>query len=1067
MLSQKLRDDLRSNIWHMSGYLWKYFLENDVDRFRQLLETAGYNTRTGGHRTSGHTYGASIGSPESFGTSPTLVARPRKLPTASNIVLTRADINYKDNLGLTVLHHAVSSTSEYAIGFASALLDHPLTDIYIQDTENGWTALHRAFYFGNINLARLILERDRRDMLSSGSNSHAGGLIKIKDKEGNAPFDLYAMTIQDRSLRLTDELGWRSDDEEVEDSEAPDIGDDGEPLSRKDVVRPQVVLGGDVVFTFGSNKNVTLGFGDEDDRQYPERVILRRPDHLLYRFHREHVERRNNTTAATYSSGGDWSHHAPPPVMPVSDLPTIIRTTPLIIQDVAMSKLSSAFLTTDPESNLYMCGHGPGGRLGTGNESTRYQPICVEGGALSGKKIVAIALGQNHTLAVSGEGEIFSWGSNGFGQLGYALPKTSVKDEEPMQTIPRQIYGPLKREIMMGVAASRTHSVAHTSTALYTFGKNDGQLGIIDSDARSLDTQTTPRRIAAALFSSSIHSVSAIERATVVLLDNHDVWVFANYGYSKVLFPLDGFANYFLKTSFLTTKYEKTPNRISKICSGGDAICALSTSGEIFTVSVSKRADAEKDTTSSTTNPNKIRGALSVPQCVWSAKKGHMAARDVDVDQDGSIILTTDAGSVWRRVKRAKIKDATASGISEYKPKDYKFSRIPGLTRVTGVRASSYGAYAAIRNDSNVTREQIPVSEPGLWIDVAPLLVFGGMAACESSVDLTSNPELWRRYSAEAFQRRVMMSDDLEKDVADIIRGVAMQGAGTYDAEILTTTSDVRIPVHQFVLAGRSSFLRGAFAEAHESGEYAVADVLSIKIVNDGKLAICFRGVDFLTIFCLVQYSYTDTIVSFWHFARQFPKLAHRYREIRIEVMKLASRLEMRQLETAARQMVSPKRTMNRDFELATQDPSFFSNGDILVQLEDDEIQLHSALMCQRCPFFEGLFMGRAGGLWLAGRREAADSISNTLTVDLTHINSAIFNLVMRHIYADAGEEIFDDAVSDDLNDHFALDELLDLITEVMGVANELMLNRLSQICQNVIGRYGKRTQPCFGEYLS
>jgi hypothetical protein len=82
-------------------------------------------------------------------------------------------------------------------------------------------------------------------------------------------------------------------------------------------------------------------------------------------------------------------------------LPTHIRNTPIVIQDVRMSKLHTAIVTTDPVSNLYMCGHGPGGRLGTGSETTRHHFTCIEGGGLGQKKVAAVALGQNHTLAIT------------------------------------------------------------------------------------------------------------------------------------------------------------------------------------------------------------------------------------------------------------------------------------------------------------------------------------------------------------------------------------------------------------------------------------------------------------------------------------------------------------------------------------------------------------------------------------------------------------------------------------------------------------------------------------------
>ena len=62
-----------------------------------------------------------------------------------------------------------------------------------------------------------------------------------------------------------------------------------------------------------------------------------------------------------------------------------------------------------------------------------------------------------------------------------------LQDEEPINCTPRQIFGQLKREVVVGVAASAIHSVAFTSTSLYTWGKNEGQLGLIDSDSRSLE----------------------------------------------------------------------------------------------------------------------------------------------------------------------------------------------------------------------------------------------------------------------------------------------------------------------------------------------------------------------------------------------------------------------------------------------------------------------------------------------------------------------------------------------------------------------------------------------------
>lgn len=1014
--------------------------------------------------SSGMSMGMMASSPSA--TPPAMAAKSRKgsgwglQGTPQNALvatLTRADVNWRDNNGMTLLHHAVSSTSEDSVLFAQALIEHPLTDLYLQDIENGWTALHRAFYFGNITIARAILERDTSDALGQGRGGvvqNAGGLIKIKDREGHGPLDLFSATIKDRTLRPEDESLRRrgSNAGSEEDWVIEERDENGE--ERRAGVSIQVNnIAGDEIYTFGSNKNITLGFGDEDDRQYPERLNLKRPDHLLQRFYREHVEEYEKKWAAYDPVILETGHSSHPRNLPVQSLPWNVRSKPLVIQDVFMSKLHTAVVTTDPESNLYMCGHGPGGRLGLGHERTQFNFACIEGGALAGKKVATVALGQNHTLVLSEEGEVYSWGMNGFGQLGYSLPKTALKDDEPINPVPRQIFGPLKREIVTGAAASRIHSVVHTASSLYTFGKNEGQLGIFDSDARSLDFQVIPRKVAASLFSSTIVSVSAIDKATICLLANHDVWVFANYGYTKVQFPLHEQTNTFIKDSFRTTRYDTTINHICKVTAGGDTICAMSSSGEVYTLSVSLSRQDSQATNASTTNPTKIRGALSQPQRIWDLKKNSMAARDVGMDADGSIIISTEEGSVWKRSRRTKIKDPANAG---HKSKDYKFSRISGLTRVLAVRASAHGAYAAVRRDCDVTKTQVLVEEQSIWDDLFPLLCFHDMPIDEEEEDSETEepqPRFWqgrkKPTELEALCKQLLQSADPEKDLEEHLVGVSDDSL-EYDLMIGTTVSDkLRFPAHQVVLAGRSRALRNGLQRLREGDDFAIPELLTCERDSQGRPVLMFQGLDVLTLVNLLLYCYTDSIVDYWHHTRRSPNLAFRYRSIRTELMKTAAKLDLNRLEPAVRQMVSPSRCLSMDMEVSIRDPEYFTNGNIRVQLADTEMLIHGALVCQRCPFFEGLFMGRAGGRWLDERRGLLQE-TDAVDVDLAHIESNIFEMVLRHIYADTGEELFEDVVSADL------DEFLDLVMEVMSVANELMLDRLSQTCQMVIGRYGK-----------
>ena len=1032
----------------MSNLLWRYYYNEEVEKFRHLLSNGSnstqYTQRSHGGGLGAHIMNGSLGSPSGFATPPRAMVKSRKSSgpagnfgsgKGSNTGLGRGDVNSRDHAGLTILHRAASSSSENALSFAMALLEHPAIDLYIQDMENGWTALHRALYFGNITLARAIIEKDFRDPGTQGTS-----VIKVKDYEGNSPFDVYNATIARRNLQPAREGGESDDDSNETESVHAESGADPNSIQNS--------VDGDEVFAWGSSRNHGLGFKDQDDRQHPEKINLKRPDHLLFRFYREYLESKGAGNAAKDSSFSNPKS--------VSELPTLISNRPIVIQDVALSKLHSAILTTDPESNLYVCGFGPGGRLGTGDEMTRFSYVPIEGSALAGKRVMRIALGQNHSLAVTSEGSLMSWGTNTFGQLGYTLPRPALKEEEPICATPRQIFGPLKREFIVGAAASAIHSVAHTSTSLFTWGKNEGQLGLMDSDSRSLEVQIVPRKVAASLFKASITMVSAINSATIVLLANHTVCVFTHYGYNIVKFPLhEGFTNYHLNSNPLTTRYDSVSNHISQITAGGDTIAAVSSRGDLYTVDVRK---PDNNSATSTTNPSKIKDSLSNPVRVWALRKGNWdGIKSVGVTENGSVVVCTQAGAVWHRVKRAKIKD-TFTAAKSFNRKDFKFQRIAGLTKVAAVRSTTFGVYTAIRKDCDVTKTQIAVEQQSIRQDVAPLFSLQGLEASETVLDDdTETPRFWKpvlpKDLFDPLKRAVLMSPDLDADISLHLLGQDPDG---YDIDICTTTSDVRIPVHGFILA-RSPVLRIALNRFRQSGSASVPDILSISNDstrsrteigrNDQKTMVLLQGLDLIAIVNLIIYLYNDNVIDVWHFTRHCPSMAFRYRQVRVELMKLAGHLKLNSLEAAVRLMTEPDKRLDVDLDRAMNDPSFFDDGDTIIELDGSERLVHSSLLCQRCPFFEGMFNGRAAGRWLAGRRQ---DDSEPVRIDLKHIDPETFKLVLRFLYADVGPELFDEVVSADI------DEFSELVLDVMGVANELMLDRLSQICQKVMGRFGK-----------
>lgn len=142
---------------------------------------------------------------------------------------------------------------------------------------------------------------DVTDFSKSGNVGHpSGGLIKIKDREGFSPFEVYGATIASRDIKRITSSSASLIPSELEHSDiasdAPSLQDDSgeDSCVGRGSLNPRTNLAADEVFTFGSNKNLNLGLGDQDDRQFPVRINLERPEHLLRRFYREFLDRQSD-----------------------------------------------------------------------------------------------------------------------------------------------------------------------------------------------------------------------------------------------------------------------------------------------------------------------------------------------------------------------------------------------------------------------------------------------------------------------------------------------------------------------------------------------------------------------------------------------------------------------------------------------------------------------------------------------------------------------------------------------------------------------------------------------------
>ncbi|XP_074196238.1 alsin isoform X3 [Rhinolophus sinicus] len=75
-------------------------------------------------------------------------------------------------------------------------------------------------------------------------------------------------------------------------------------------------------------------------------------------------------------------------------------------------------------TEVWTWGKGKEGQLGHGDVLPRLQPLCVK--CLDGKEVIHLEAGGCHSLALTAKSQVYSWGSNSFGQLGHSDVPTTI-----------------------------------------------------------------------------------------------------------------------------------------------------------------------------------------------------------------------------------------------------------------------------------------------------------------------------------------------------------------------------------------------------------------------------------------------------------------------------------------------------------------------------------------------------------------------------------------------------------------------------------------------------------------
>ena len=179
-------------------------------------------------------------------------------------------------------------------------------------------------------------------------------------------------------------------------------------------------------------------------------------------------------------------------------------------------------LAVTQEGQLFSFGYNYRGQLGQGTTSSIFSPRLVRG--LESKKVVTVSCSYYHSVLSCAGGEIYAFGRNDFGQLG--LGDSTDRKE------PARVELPTGGEGARSIGCGQYHTMIATANGqAFAFGKNDyGQLGFAGNES-----QRRPVLLEAPIFEDSgVAEFRCGYYHTLCLLNSSHVFAFGRNDYGQL-----------------------------------------------------------------------------------------------------------------------------------------------------------------------------------------------------------------------------------------------------------------------------------------------------------------------------------------------------------------------------------------------------------------------------------------------------------------------------------------------------------------------------------------------------
>ena len=183
------------------------------------------------------------------------------------------------------------------------------------------------------------------------------------------------------------------------------------------------------------------------------------------------------------------------------------------------------------DGTAYAWGSNNYGELGNGTISRDPNPLPVAvtttGTPMAGKTITAVSAGSYYSLALAGDGTVYTWGRNNYGQLG-----NGTTDDSNIPVAVTTTGTPMAGKTITAISAGRFHSLALASDGtVYAWGFNEeGQLGNGTTDDSNIPVAVTTTGTSMA--GKTITAISGGYSHSLALASNGTVyaWGYNDYG---------------------------------------------------------------------------------------------------------------------------------------------------------------------------------------------------------------------------------------------------------------------------------------------------------------------------------------------------------------------------------------------------------------------------------------------------------------------------------------------------------------------------------------------------------